>query len=413
MAIFEYKALDSSGASRGGIVDADSPREARTKLRGEGIHVIDIRAISDRSHKGKGKGERGSGGGIFAPKANPQQLAIVTRQLATLLSAGISAVDGLKALIDQVESRDMERVLRNVREKVTQGDTFGEALSHHPRFFNDLYCNMVKAGEASGQLDAILTRLAAYISRQNRLRSKITAALTYPMVMIIVGILVVGVLMTFVVPKLTSLFKKVGEGLPAITRALIFISNFFQSYWWAIGITMFLVVLFLRAMKATEDGRMRFDRLVMGIPVLGDLVRKTAISRFATTMATLLKSGIPVLESLRIVQKVVQNAVLAQTIGRVHDAILEGSDISTPLQESGVFPPMVGYMIATGEQSGQLEELLETVSEAYDEEIDMAISRLISVLEPLIIIALAMVVLFVVAAIIIPLMQMGSLTRGA
>ena len=412
MAIFEYKALDTGGGTRGGIVDADSPREARLKLRGDGIHVTDIHLL-DAKKGGSDDGSQAPRIGLFAPKANPGELSIVTRQLSTLLSAGISAVDALKAIIEQVESRDMEKVLRDVREKVTQGDTLGEALGRHPRFFNELFCNMVKAGEASGQLDTILTRLASYIVRQNRLRQKLSGAMTYPVVMIIVGTLVVTVLMTFVVPKLTTLFKKVGEGLPAITQALISISQFFQGYWWSIFVLMFLAWLFIRALKSSEQGLLRYDRARMRLPIVGDLLRKTSIARFANTMATLLQSGIPVLESLKIVQRVVNNAVLAKTIGEVHDAILEGSDIATPLQESGVFPPMVGYMIATGEQSGQLEELLETVSDAYDEEIDMSISKLISVLEPVIIIILAGVVLFVVAAIMIPLIQMGSLTRGA
>ena len=412
MAIFEYKALDTGGGTRGGIVDADSPREARLKLRSDGIHVTDIHLL-DAKKGGSDDDSQAPRIGLFAPKANPGELSIVTRQLSTLLSAGISAVDALKAIIEQVESRDMEKVLRDVREKVTQGDTLGEALGRHPRFFNELFCNMVKAGEASGQLDTILTRLASYIVRQNRLRQKLSGAMTYPVVMIIVGTLVVTVLMTFVVPKLTTLFKKVGEGLPAITQALISISQFFQGYWWSIFVLMFLAWLFIRALKSSEQGLLRYDRARMRLPIVGDLLRKTSIARFANTMATLLQSGIPVLESLKIVQRVVNNAVLAKTIGEVHDAILEGSDIATPLQESGVFPPMVGYMIATGEQSGQLEELLETVSDAYDEEIDMSISKLISVLEPVIIIILAGVVLFVVAAIMIPLIQMGSLTRGA
>ncbi|MAB90519.1 MAG: type II secretion system protein GspF [Planctomycetes bacterium] len=412
MAIFEYKALDTGGGTRGGIVDADSPREARLKLRGDGIHVTEIHLL-DAKKGGSDDDSQAPRIGLFAPKANPGELSIVTRQLSTLLSAGISAVDALKAIIEQVESRDMEKVLRDVREKVTQGDTLGEALGRHPRFFNELFCNMVKAGEASGQLDTILTRLASYIVRQNRLRQKLSGAMTYPVVMIIVGTLVVTVLMTFVVPKLTTLFKKVGEGLPAITQALISISQFFQGYWWSIFVLMFLAWLFIRALKSSEQGLLRYDRARMRLPIVGDLLRKTSIARFANTMATLLQSGIPVLESLKIVQRVVNNAVLAKTIGEVHDAILEGSDIATPLQESGVFPPLVGYMIATGEQSGQLEELLETVSDAYDEEIDMSISKLISVLEPVIIIILAGVVLFVVAAIMIPLIQMGSLTRGA
>jgi general secretion pathway protein F len=231
------------------------------------------------------------------------------------------------------------------------------------------------------------------------------------MVMCVVGVLVVIVLMTFVVPNLTSLFKKVGESLPAITVWLIAISKFFQSFWWTIPLAAFGCVLMVRALKATSEGRARWDRFMMRIPVLGEMVRKTAISRFATTMATLLNSGVSVLESLMIVKTVVQNEVLARTIDDVHKSILEGSDISTPLQASGVFPPMVGYMIATGEQSGQLEQLLSNISEAYDEEIDISTQRLTSVLEPVIIVVLALIVLFVVAAIILPLMQMGSMVK--
>ncbi len=405
MPIFDYKAIDTAGKPRRGIVDADSPRDARSKLRADGIHVIDIATLEERK---KASITRRS---LFAPRGDQRQLAVVTRQLATLLGAGISVVDALKALIGQVESRDFERVLRDVRERVTQGDMLADAMANHPQWFNDLFVNMVRAGEAAGQLDAILARLSVYITRQNRLRSKLTSALTYPMVMVIVGVLVVVVLMTFVVPNLTSLFTKVGKALPAITQALIAISKFFQFYWWTIPLAAFLTWLMLKNMRRTPEGRIRFDRALMKIPVLGDLVRKSAISRFATTMAILLKSGIPVLDALKIVQAVVQNAVLAKTVDDVHKSILEGSDIATPLQASGVFPPMVGYMIATGEQSGQLEELLGNISEAYDEEIDIATQRLTSVLEPVIIIALALVVLFVVAAIIMPLMQMGSLVR--
>lgn len=405
MPIFDYKAIDTSGKSRSGIVDADSPREARNKLRADGIHVVEIATIEESRKKSAPRRR------LFTPRGDMRQLAVITRQFATLLGAGISAVDGLKALIDQTESRDLERVLRDVRERVTQGDTLADAMTNHPQWFNNLYVNMVRAGEASGQLDAILARLAIYITRQNRLRAKITSALTYPMVMCVVGVLVVVVLMTFVVPNLTSLFKKVGESLPAITVWLIAISKFFQNFWWTIPLAGVAGMMMIKSLKSTPAGRVRWDRFVMRVPVLGELVRKTAISRFATTMATLLNSGVSVLESLRIVQTVVQNEVLARTIDDVHKSILEGSDISTPLQASGVFPPMVGYMIATGEQSGQLEQLLANISEAYDEEIDISTQRLTSVLEPVIIVVLALIVLFVVAAIILPLMQMGSMVR--
>lgn len=407
MPIFEYKAFSSAGDSRTGIVDADTPREARGKLRVDGIHVVEMWPLEQRKKEEEKRGFRIGGG-----RVRVTDLTVVTRQMATLLRAGITVVDALKALIDQVESRELERILRDVRERVTQGDTLGEALAAHPRTFNDLYVNMVKAGEASGSLDVILHRLAEYITRQTRLKNKLVSAMIYPMIMVVVGVLVVIVLMTFVVPKLTAVFNKVGEALPGITQVLIAVSRFFQGYWWSLFVMAFLVYLFFKAMRATEEGRLRFDRALMKIPVVGDLVRKTAIARFSTTTATLLKSGVPVLESLKIVQHVVNNAVVGRTVGKVHDAILEGSDISTPLLESGTFPPMVSYMIATGEQSGQLEELLERISESYDEEIEFATQRLTAVLEPVIIILLAGVVLFVVAAIVIPLMQMGSLTRA-
>lgn len=405
MPIFEYKAFDRSGSPKSGIVDADTPREARVKLRGDGVHVVEIWPLQERRAAPTKKG----GLRIFQKRVNQTELTVVTRQLGTLLKAGITVVDALKALIEQVDSRDFEKMFRDVREKVTQGETLAEAMAHHPAYFSDLYVNMVRAGEASGHLDEILTRLAEYLSRINRLRNKIISALTYPLLMIIVGVVVVVVLMTTVVPNLTSLFSKIGKSLPGITETLITVSKFFQSYWWSLLIGVFLLYLLRRATLATEDGRLRHDRMLMRLPVIGDLIRKNSVNRFATTTAILIRAGLPVLEALKIVQQVVQNAVIAKAIGEAHDAIVEGSDIATPLIASNAFPSMVGYMIATGEQSGQLEAILERIAEAYEEEVDIATQRLTSVLEPIIIIGLASVVLFVVLAIVTPLLQMSSL----
>jgi general secretion pathway protein F len=404
MPIFEYKAFDRTGAPKSGIVDADSPREARVKLRSDGVHVVEIWPLHEKKPDAKArKGPR-----LFQPRVNQTELTVVTRQLGTLLKAGITVVDAIKALIDQVDSRDFEKVFRDVREKITQGETLGEALAHHPAYFSDLYVNMVKAGEASGHLDEILGRLAQYLARVNRLRNKVISALTYPILMIVVGTIVVVVLMTTVVPNLTSLFNKIDKSLPAITEALIVVSGFFERYWWSLLIAAFLLYLLRKATLATDDGRLRYDRMMMRLPVVGDVIRKNAINRFATTTAILIRSGIPVLEALKIVQQVVQNAVIAKTIGEVHDAIVEGSDIATPLIASNAFPSMVGYMIATGEQSGQLEEILERISDAYEEEVDVATERMTKLLEPVIIIGLASVVLFVVLAIVTPLLQMGG-----
>jgi len=223
---------------------------------------------------------------------------------------------------------------------------------------------------------------------------------------------VVTMLMTVVVPKLTSLFKQAGKTLPGVTQALIAISHFFQNYWWSLLVLVALAWLFRRAVLATEDGRLRYDRWLMKLPVVGELIRKQAINRFATTTAILLRSGIPVLEAMDIVKKVVQNAVIAKALEESRTAIIEGSDIATPLMQSGAFPSMVGYMIKTGEQSGQLDEILERISQAYDEEVEITTQRLTAVLEPAILVVLAVVVGFVVVAIVLPLLQMTSMSKG-
>ncbi|MEZ6194333.1 MAG: type II secretion system inner membrane protein GspF [Planctomycetota bacterium] len=401
MPIFEYRAYDEHGGTRAGIVDADTPAAARIKLRADRIHVFDIHELDSVRAKDSGR--------KFRLRRNAVgELSIVTRQFATLLNAGIPIVDALKALIDQVESRDMEQVFRDVREKVTQGLTLGEAMANHPRFFSELYVNMIKAGEASGNLDGIMMRLADYLQKQNRVRNKVSAALAYPMVMIGVGVIVVAVLLTVVVPKIQDIFRETQKTLPAITKLLISLSEFMVSWWWVLLLGAVAIGVLFRTWTRSEAGGMKWHRILLRLPVFGILFRKQAIARFATTMATLLRSGLPVLQSLKIVQKVIQSRPLASAVGDIHDAILEGSDIATPLQKSGVFPPMVAYMVATGEQSGQLEEILFKLSEAYDEEVDIATQKLTSVMEPLIIVVLAVVVGFIVLAIVIPMIQMSS-----
>ncbi|HGY91078.1 MAG TPA: type II secretion system protein GspF [Planctomycetes bacterium] len=402
MPIFEYKAFDENGSQRVGIVDADSPAAARLKLRADRIHVFEIEELKE--------GKTSAGGRKFRLRRGAVgELAIVTRQFATLLNAGIPVVDALKALIDQVESRDMEQVFRDVREKVSQGKTIGEAMASHPAFFSELYVNMIKAGEASGNLDVIMIRLADYLQKQNRVRNKVGSALAYPIVMIAVGAVVVTVLLTVVVPKIQDIFRETDRALPDITKILIAVSEFMVSWWWALLAGLVAAVAVFKAWARTEEGRMRWDAIKLKMPIFGMLYRKQSIARFATTMATLLQSGLPVLQALKIVQKVIQNKVMARTITEIHDSIVEGSDIATPLSKSGVFPPMVGYMIATGEQSGQLEDILYKVAEAYDEEVDVATQKMTSVMEPLIIVVLAVIVGFIVMSIVMPMIEMSGM----
>ena len=404
MPIFEYKAYGSGGDTRVGIVDADTPSAARLKLRTDGVHVYEIYELNE-GKKGSTKGQKQ----IRFKRRHATELSIVTRQFATLLNAGIPVVDALKALIDQVESREIEQVFRDVREKVTQGQTLGEAMETHARFFSDLYVNMVKAGEASGNLDGIMVRLADYMQKQNRLRNKVASALAYPMVMIVVGVLVVGILLTVVVPKIQEFFREQEMALPWVTQTLLNVSNFMKSYWWALLGGAVLLAILVKAWKSTERGRIKWDRTMLRLPVFGALFKKQAIARFANTMATLLRSGLPVLNSLKIVQNVIQNKVLSMAVDDIHNSIVEGSDIATPLAKSGVFPPMVAYMIATGEQSGQLEDILFKLSEAYDEEVDIATAKFTAIIEPVIIVVLAAIVGFIVISIVQPLIQMSGL----
>jgi general secretion pathway protein F len=408
MPVFNYKGLTAAGSPKTGIVDADSPREARIKLRSQNVLVTEIsqRADTVRRDKSKEKVLR-----FQRSKKGRGEVPMYTRQLATLLKAGIPLAQALSALIEQADIEDLEAAFRDVREKLTQGLSFAEALAYHPDYFTDLYVNMVKAGEASGSLDKVLSRLADYLQRQAQIKNKIMAALAYPMVMIMVGAVIVIILMTFVVPKVMTVVKQSGQKVPFITQVLQSAADFLGTYWLAIMGGLLLLMIVHRALMRRPNYRYGVDRFKLSIPVLGDLFRKSAVSRFAVSMSTLLKSGVPVLEALKIVRDIVNNQVLARVLDVVHKRIIEGTDIATPLKKSKVFPPVVGYMVAVGEQSGQLEEMLDRVAEAYDEEVTVQTQKVTSLLEPLLIVGMAVVVGFIVMAVMLPILNISDI-RG-
>jgi len=285
-----------------------------------------------------------------------------------------------------------------------------EALAFHPTYFSELYVNMVRAGEASGNLDVVLTRLADYGQQQNRLRAKVKAALTYPVVMVAFGVIVVFVLTTFVVPRILEVLRsaKRDAALPLPTQLLTTVSDFLQHYWWFVVLAAAGLYLAFKLLMKEEKYRLARDKFMLSFPVFGDLLKKQAVSRFAVTLSTLLKSGIPALQALSIVKNILENRVLKQVVSEVHDRILEGADIATPLKRSGIFPPVVGYMVSIGEQSGQLEEILDRISEAYDEEIELTVQKVTSLIEPVLIIGLAGGVGFIVLAILLPILQIGQ-----
>ena len=404
MPVYNYKAFTTAGQLKTGIADADNPREARLKLRRDGLLVTDIAEVESLTRKKK------SAWAIRRQrKATARELPQVTRQLATLLKSGIPLNDALKALVEQIETRQLEAVFRNVREKINQGSSFAEAIEQHPGVFPPLYVSMVRSGEAAGNADVVLERLAAFLLKQAKTRNKVLAALMYPIIMVGVGVIVVSILMAKVVPKLIMLVESRGQELPLPTQILKGGSEFLRSYWYLLVLAIVLVNMSIGALRRTEHGRYAVDRFLLRLPVFGDLFKKQAISRFAITLSTLLKTGVPVLEAIKIVREVVGNAVLQGVLDDLHAAILQGADISSPLKKSGIFPPAVGYMIAVGEQTGELEAVLDRLAEAYDLEVEIATEKLTAVIEPLLILLMAIVVAFIVLSIVLPMLQLGSL----
>lgn len=404
MPIFEYEAIDTAHKRRRGIVDADSPREARLKLRRERLYVTTISEASKK--RPRTLAIRGVSGVDYPNKQRNEQIAAVTRQMASLLNAGIPLAEALRMVIEQAPDRKIEAVFRDIREKVTQGVSLGDAVLQHPAYFTKLYANMVRAGESSGALPSVMMRLANFLQTQSRLQNKVGAALIYPAIMVVVGIVVVSILMIAVVPKITQLLAARGQDLPLPTQILISVSRFFASYWPFLILGALGLVVAFQVFVNSERGGLLWDKFKLKVPVFGDLMRKQSVARFSTTLATLLRSGVPALEAINITKDVVDNRVLSRALTEVHDHVLEGADISTPMKMTEAFPPMVAYMVGVGEQAGNLDEMLERIADTYDEEVDLATQKLTSLLEPLIIVVLAVIVAGIVVSIVLPLMQL-------
>jgi len=406
MPIFEYKAINADNKVKKGIIDADTPRDARLKLKKDSLFVTDIK--ESRGKKKNAIAIRGITGVETTNKLRTEQVAAVTRQMASLLQAGIPLAEALRMIIEQAPDKKVESVFRDIREKVTQGMPLGDAVLQHPAYFTELYSNMVRAGESSGALDKVLARLAQFLQAQTRLKNKVGAALVYPMIMVIVGVIVVAILMTMVVPRVTQLIKGRGQELPLPTEILITCSDFLVDYWLLVALGILVLAVSFQLFVNSTKGRLAFDNFKLKLPVFGDLARKQAMARFSITLATLLRSGVPALKAIQVTKKVLDNVVLQNALQTVHDRVVEGTDIATPMKMSGVFPPTISYMVGVGEQAGNLEEMLERISATYDEEVDLATQKLTSIIEPLIIVMLAVVVAGIVIAIVLPLLQLQS-----
>ncbi len=409
MPVYSYKGVTSAGRATRGFVDADSDRSARQKLRREGVYLTEL--VESAGGAPKPAEERGSRFAIRFVRSIPgSDLALATRQLATLLGAGIPLVESLGALTEQVEHARLKSVIAQVRDRVNEGATLADALAR-AGLFSELFVSMVRAGEAGGALEQVLRRLADYLESQVRTRNRVISIMLYPAMMMGFAVLVVVALVTVVLPQITQLLESMNMPLPWYTQAIISGSRFVRSWWWALLAFGALVGIGLRALVRTERGRERYDALKLRLPVFGRVLRVLAISRFTRTLSTLLAGGIPIVRSLEISKFVAGNQVIGAAIDRARESITEGSSIAAPLRRSGQFPALVTHMVDVGEKSGELEAMLAKVADTYDEQVETAVTRLTALLEPMLILIMVGIVLFIILATLVPLLQLTSAIR--
>jgi|SRR6185369_4487539 general secretion pathway protein F len=410
MPVFEYKALDGRGKTVEGLKEADSPKTLRATLRRENIFLTEVLGQKEAA---AAKKREVSVRRFVGSRISTDDVAITTRQLAVLVGAGVPLVEALNALVDQVDHERMKRVVSDVKQRVNEGSSLADAMAMHPRVFTTLYVNMIRAGESSGALEIVLVRLADFTESQARLRSKVIGTLTYPAAMLAIGVVIMGILFTVVIPKITKIFDETRVTLPWTTRALIGFSTTVHDWWWLFFLVFVGAVWLAERYRRTPDGRSRWDAWVLTAPVFGSLIRQIAIARFSRTLGTLLKSGVPLLNSLDIVKNILGNVRLAKVIEESREAIKEGESIAAPLKRSGEFPPLVYHMVAIGERTGQLEEMLNNVANAYEAQVETKIGALTSLLEPFMIVGMGVVVAFIVFSILMPILQINNLAGGA
>lgn len=411
MPVYQYRGYKQDGGSAAGIVDAESPKVARLKLRKDGVFPTEM------SEQGGGSQTPTASHASTRPPAGgrsalgPGDIAMMTRQLATLLVAGLPLVDALGVLLEQTDKKSVKSILADIREEIRGGKSYSVALERYPREFSQIYVHMVRAGEASGALDQILFRLAEFLEKQLALKHKVTNAILYPALMLMVGVAVLFFLMTFVVPKITAVFANLKQTLPWPTVVLMTLSRWCADYWPVLVGGAAVLMWTVRRTVRTETGRILVDRLILKLPLIGDVARMVSISRLSSTLATMLASGVQLLEAMDVSRRVMNNRVLEHAVEEARQNIREGETIAEPLKRSGEFPSLVTHMIAVGERSGEMEEMLRRIGQIYDGEVDRVITRFTSLLEPVMILVMGVLVFFIVVAILLPIFEMGQMVR--
>ncbi len=399
MPLFEYSGLDSRGRKKSGTIDGPGRKAVTQQLRSQGIYPTEL-------HETQTARDRGRLVRYFSVRRLPAgELAAATRQMATLLGAGLPLDDALNTVCEQVDQPLLSKTFARVREEVVQGGTFHHALAQHQQIFPDLFVNMIQVGEDSGTLDQTMHRLADFLENQARMRSRIQAALAYPLLMTMVGSGVLVFLFVFVVPKITSMLDELGQTLPWATLLLITLTDFFAKWWWFFGLLLIALLVFLKRYHATEQGRFRIDALLLKVPLSGRLQLQIATARFSRTLGTMLESGVPLLKALGIARSLLTNRTLNGAIETATRTVQEGGSLAKSLKQTAVFPPMLAQVTAAGEKSGQLEEMLFRVADTYEHQTELSIASMLALLEPLMILVMGSIVGFVVLAILLPIFQ--------
>jgi type IV pilus assembly protein PilC len=423
---FTYIALDSRGQESTGLVEAASTNDAIGQLRQAGYFPTSVYE-EGRAGGPNGKAARNAAKAkpVAAPKAKglrmeitlfqrkkvkPKTLMIFTRQLATLVDSGLPLLRGLNVLARQERDSVLKKTVNQLADGVQSGGTFSESLAQHPQIFNNLYVNMVKAGEVGGVLELVLGRLAEFQEKAAKIKGKVLSAMVYPIIVLTLACAIMGFLLVFIVPKFEQIFHDMlgDKPLPIVTQFVIGASRFVQSHWLVLLGGFIALIAGYKFVNRTERGRSVIDRIKLRMPLFGDVIRKTAISRFSRTLGTLVTSGVPILQALNITRETAGNSVIANAITKVHDSVKEGESIVQPLEASGAFPPMVVSMIDVGEETGQLPEMLLKIADVYDEEVDNSVVAMTAALEPIMIVLLALIVGTIVIALFMPLISIIS-----
>lgn len=404
MPVYEYKALDGKGKNRKGIIDAEGVAAARAKLRSSGKYPVSIKELPAKSKK---RENTGLGSITLFERVRSEEVIVFTRQLATLLAAGIPLVASLNSLIEQTTNLAFKKVISQIKESVNEGNTLTNAMADHPKLFSNIYVNMIRAGEASGSLDVVLMRLADFGEKQENLKGRIKAALIYPIFMAVIGVVILFVLITYIVPNITQVFQDMDRVLPLPTRILIQTSDFLKDFWWLVSFLCAGLYVAFKFFVKTSYGRELWDHIKLKMPVIGPVIQKIILARFASTLGSLLESSVALIASMNIVNTIVNNVQIGKVIEEMTEEVRKGKSMSLSLSASPWFPPMFVQMVSVGEQSGELEVMLKKVAEAYEREVETAIIGMTSLIEPVMIAAMGGVVFLVVLSILLPIFEMN------